>query len=93
MTNNEIIMQEMVTRNITEEIHTFQMWKSLGYKVKQGEHGIETRLWKFNPKNKEQNKEDLPENTDEETKQKYNNGFYLAKAYLFTRSQVEKIEG
>lgn len=93
MTNNQIIMLEMATRNITEDLHTFQMWKNLGFKVKKGEHGIETRLWKYNPKNKEKNTEELPENADEETKQKYSNGFYLAKAYLFTRSQVEKIEG
>jgi hypothetical protein len=85
-------MLEMATRNITEEVHTFQMWKHLGFKVKKNEHGIETRLWKYNPKNKKQNKEELPENADEETKKKYNSGFYLAKAYLFTRSQVEKIE-
>lgn len=92
MTNNQIILTEMATRNITEELHTFQKWKSLGFKVKSGEHGIETRLWRYN-KNKEQNKKELPENADEETKKKYNSGFYLAKAYLFTRSQVEKIEG
>lgn len=92
MTNNQIIMLEMATRNITEELHTFQMWKSLGFKVKKGEHGIETRLWKYNPKNKEQNKKDMPEDADEETKKKYNNGFYLAKAFLFTKSQVERIE-
>jgi hypothetical protein len=88
MTNTEIILMEQATRGITEELHTFQKWKSLGFKVKKNEHGIETRLWKFNPKNKEE----MPEDADEETKKKYKNGFYLAKSYLFKQSQVEKIE-
>lgn len=88
MTNLEIIMAEMVTRNITEELHTFNKWKSLGYKVRKGEHGIETRLWKYNNKKKEE----APEDSDEETKKKYKSGFYLAKSYLFKQSQVEKIE-
>lgn len=89
MTNLQIILTEMMTRNITEELHTFNKWKSLGYKVKRGEHGIETRLWKYNNKKK---KEEVPDDADEETKKKYNNGFYLAKSYLFRQSQVEKIE-
>ena len=91
MTNMEIIMLEMTTRNIDEELHTLMKWKSLGFKVKKGEHGIETRLWKYNPKKKEQN--NAPEDADEETKQKYKSGFYLAKAYLFKASQVERIVG
>lgn len=92
MTNNEIIMQEMAMRGITEDLHTFQMWKNLGFSVKKGEHGIETRLWKYCPKDKDKNKKDMPDDADKETKQKYDNGFYLAKSYLFTASQVEKIE-
>lgn len=27
-------------------LHTLSGWKKRGYKVKNGEHGIETRLWK-----------------------------------------------
>ena len=34
ITNFEIIETEKALRNITEEIHTFQKWKSLGYSVK-----------------------------------------------------------
>ena len=88
MTNSQIIIQEQETRGIKEELHTFQMWKSLGYKVKRGEHGIETRLWKYSNKKKE----DAPADADAETVKKYNSGFYLAKSYLFKRSQVEEIE-
>lgn len=90
MTNAQIILLVQATNNINEELHTFAKWKSLGYKVKKGEHGIETRLWKY--KGKKDKKEEVPEDADEETKKKYDNGFYLAKAYLFKESQVEKIE-
>lgn len=88
MTNAEIILTEQITRGITEELHTFSKWKSLGFKVKAGEHGIETRLWKYNKKHKEE----VPDDADEETKKKYRSGFYLAKSYLFKRSQVEEIK-
>lgn len=37
ITNSQIIMQEMVMRGITEEIHTFQKWRQLGFSVKKGE--------------------------------------------------------
>ena len=38
----EIIMQE------PEPIHTFQMWKALGFKVKKGEHAIaRLTIWKY----------------------------------------------
>lgn len=90
MTNAQIILSVMALNGINDELHTFNKWKSLGFKVKQGEHGIETRLWKYT-KNKK-NKEEAPADADEETKKQYNNGFYLAKSYLFKQSQVEKIE-
>ena len=41
MTNAQIILLVQATNNINEELHTFAKWKSLGYKVKKGEHGIE----------------------------------------------------
>lgn len=87
MTNMEIIMEVMATQNIDEELNTFSRWKSLGYRVKSGEHGIETRLWK-----KTKRKNEAPADSDEETKKKYSDGFYLAKSYLFKKSQVEKIQ-
>lgn len=88
MTNLEIIIAEGLLNHTAEELHTFSRWKAMGYAVKKGEHGIETRLWK-----KSKKKADAPEDADEETKKKYNDGFYLAKSFLFKRSQVEPIKG
>ena len=60
MTNAELIAQMAISAGIytVEEIeefieegkeiplHTLKGWDSRGYKVKPGEHGLETRLWK-----------------------------------------------
>ena len=100
MTNQEIIIQEILINNIytAEEVaaffeagvvppvHTFQTWKSLGYKVKKGEHAkITTSLWKHTKKAKKEDIETGEEEVDA-------GRFYLAKAFLFTKDQVEKIE-
>lgn len=96
MTNLEIIMAEAIAHKIyTEEeieeimlttgnlkIHTFAMWKSLGYKVKKGEHArIVTKLWKCKKSTKE---------VDEDNEVEYRN-MYLVKSFLFTEDQVEKV--
>lgn len=100
MTNTEIIINEAVANGIyTEEqveeilsagytlpIHTFQVWKSAGYIVKKGEHArITTRLWRFTNKSKKADEEQADADGTE------NNHYYLAKAFLFTADQVEKI--
>ncbi len=59
MTNEQIIQEiaiqvygedavmEMLEEGIEIPLHTVQGWASRGpYKIKKGEHGIETRLWK-----------------------------------------------
>ena len=53
MTNVEIIMRqeaELIENGIIaedERIHTYQMWKSLGFQVKKGEHAItKFPVWK-----------------------------------------------
>ena len=76
-------------------LHTLQGWSARGkrlgngktYKLKKGEHGIETRLWKKKDKNyksedESSDEEGLPTNRD----------FYLAKSFLFRADQVEIIE-
>lgn len=83
MTNAEIILAEQITRGISEDMHTFARWKELGYKVRKGEHGIETRLWKYS---KGKSNEDANEETDIK-----HGRCYMAKAYLFKRSQVEEV--
>lgn len=97
MTNEQIIADVAISAGIytLEEIenfiesgreiplHTFKGWTTRGnYKIKAGEHGIETRLWK--KKEKKNNKDDNQDDSEES-----NNGFYLAKAYLFSADQVE----
>ena len=89
ITNKEIISLEMATRGIEEEVHTFAMWKSLGYQVKRGEKALfQTMLWKMK-KGKKQDNNDEEQQDDKEVK-KYNN-FFMAKSSLFGRSQVELI--
>ena len=89
ITNKEIISLEMATRGIEEEVHTFAMWKSLGYQVKKGEKALfQTMLWKMK-KGKKQDDNNEEQQDDKEVK-KYNN-FFMAKSSLFGRSQVELI--
>ena len=94
-TNKEIIMAEVLTRGITEDVHTYSMWKSLGYQVKKGEKALfQTMLWKKQPKqSKKDDTENKVENSEnEESKEKKNNDyFFLAKSSMFGRSQVELI--
>lgn len=103
MTNEEIIAGVAISSGIyTEEevnemledgreipLHTLQGWSVRGkrigktIKIKKGEHGIETRLWK---KKDEKVKDEVePVNEQEQLNRK----FYLAKAYLFTKEQIE----
>ncbi|GFI31624.1 hypothetical protein IMSAGC013_03021 [Lachnospiraceae bacterium] len=98
MTNTQIIISEAIANGIyTKEevdailesgrmipVHTFQTWKSAGYIVRKGEHAkITTRLWKFTNKKAGE--------ADGDADGEANNHYYLAKAFLFTADQVEKI--
>lgn len=97
MTNLEIIVAEAVANKLytieeveaifetgnTLPLHTFAVWKSMGYIVKRGEHAkIATRLWKFKKGAKE---------TEESVDGEHSDKYFLCKAYLFTAEQVEKI--
>ena len=97
MTNLEIIESEAILHKLyTKEevesimsegyvlpIHTFAIWKSMGYVVKKGEHAkLVTRLWKMT------NKKEVDEDTDEVKNKQH---MYLVKSYLFTKDQVEKM--
>lgn len=84
MTNLQIIALECANRGISEEVHTFAMWKSLGYKVKKGEHAkFEAQIWKHSSKTIHNNDTDA-----DETKE----SLYMTKAFFFGRSQVEEKE-
>lgn len=99
MTNQEIVVHEAIVNGIyTQEqiesmastmqdfgLHTYGEWRKMGYQVRKGEKAkIATHLWK-------KLKKPAYEET-ENGKTKKNQRFYLCKAYLFTRDQVEKIE-
>ncbi len=94
MTNEQIIADVAISAGLYTEkeivelieagkeipLHTFKGWTARGpYKIKAGEHGIETRLWKKKNKKKDDKGEEVEPKTD----------FYLAKAYLFSSDQVE----
>ncbi len=81
-TNAQIIAAEMLDRGITEDIHTFQKWKSLGYCVKKGEKSeIRFPIWKHTAKK--------VVNGDGETVEV--GKLFLKTACFFKRSQVEKL--
>ena len=84
ITNSQIIMQEMVMRGITEEIHTFQKWRQLGFSVKKGEKSdIKFPIWKYGgKKQKNDDGEDVVENPH----------CFMKESAFFKRSQVEPLK-
>lgn len=105
MTNSEIIISEikghelMTDEQIVEFIkehaflplNTYAEWKRLGYVVKRGEHAtITSKLWRFTDrksKKAESQKTAMDKAEDEQESGRY----YLAKAFLFTSEQVQKL--
>lgn len=94
MSNEEIIFRasvELVEQGVLaidedgiEPMHTFEMWKQLGYTVRKGEKAIcKLGIWK-------QGKAKKPENPDEsgESDKKKGGFFFLKEAYFFKASQV-----
>lgn len=84
VTNSQIIMQEMVMRGITEEIHTFQKWRQLGFSVKKGEKSeIKFPIWKYGgKKQKNDDGEDVVANPH----------CFMKESAFFKRSQVEPLK-
>ena len=77
MSNNEIIMTTCAMAGITEEVHTFQVWKSKGYSVKKGEKAvIKIPIWKAVEKG---------EGEEKETK------MFMKTSAFFKASQVQAI--
>ena len=86
MTNVEIVAFQWAqlvaagTISESEEIHTFQKWKSLGYSVKRGEKAVASfTIWKHTVK------------TDKESGEE-SAAMFMKKAHFFSTSQVEKIQ-
>lgn len=73
MVGNKVILKE------TEEIHTYQTWKNLGYQVSKGQKAVaKLRIWKHTTKHNEENDQD-------ESK------MFMRMASFFSRGQVEAI--
>lgn len=72
-----------------EEIHTFQVWKSMGYMVKKGEHSIARfPIWQLSKKaDRKKDEED-----GEDDKKDENGRFYMQIAHFFAKKQVEKMK-
>ena len=108
MNNDEIIANVAISKglltpdeinNLLEAgkeipLHTFRGWEAAGkkngvtYRIKRGEHGIETKLWK--KKMTKKSDSDTEDQAAGDTKDE----FYLAKAYLFWKDQIEEtVEG
>lgn len=67
-------VQEMIRQGREIPLHSLSGWKKRGFRVKKGEHGIETKLW--------MKRKSASENEEAQ--------FYLAKTFLFADNQVER---
>ncbi len=79
----EDAVMEMIEQGEEIPLHTLKGWQLRHFQVKKGEHGYQTRLWKKKKRKKDQpedeNGQEMPADRD----------FYLTKAFLFRRDQVE----
>lgn len=83
-TNAQIIFENKLLLGITDEIHTFERWKALGYSVKKGEKSeIKFPIWKYAGKKKENENGEIEE---------VNQHCFLKMACFFTEKQVEPIK-
>lgn len=77
-------VEEILEEQGTLPVHSFSIWKTLGFVPKKGSHGFEAYLWK-----KKQNKKtDDKEDATEENK----NDFVKVKTVLFDISQCEPMK-
>lgn len=84
----EDVVNELIESGKDIPLHTVQGWASRGpYRVKKGEHGIETKLWK--KKQEQVLKKECAENTSTVSADP---DFYLCKSFLFRADQVEWVD-
>ena len=104
MTNEQIIKEiavqvygeekvmKMLEAGMEIPLHTVQGWNMRGpYKIKKGEHGLETKLWRKRKRKADEKNSKKNEDSDAETADN-NKDFYLCKAFLFRADQVEKVD-
>ena len=71
-----------------EEIHTYKLWRKLGYQVFRGEKAVAClTIWQNYQEAEDEGKE------DEEKKKRYDGKMRMRKAYFFSSSQVFALEG
>ena len=71
----------------TEPIHTFQMWKSLGYSVKKGQHAVaQFTIWKHAGKTEEVEMQDGSVQEIDKSR------MFMKKSSFFSLAQDEKKE-
>ena len=77
-----------ITVKETEEIHTFQKWKELGYQVQKGQHAVaKFTIWKHSG-----TKQESMTDTDGNEMQYIDKGrMFMKTASFFSRAQVEVI--
>lgn len=79
---------EEVTVKETEEIHTYQIWKQLGYQVQKGQKAItKLTIWKHTG-----SKTETITTEDGRAVEGFDKGhMFMKTAAFFSRSQVEKV--
>ena len=86
ITNEQIIFNEKLLHGITEEIHTFERWKELGFSVKKGEKStIKFPIWKYGKPKTEQNE-------DGKTEIVKGGYCFMKTSAFFTAAQVEPLK-
>lgn len=88
-------VEEIIAEKGELPLHSASGWKKRSpagyeYRIKKGEHGLETRLWK--KRKVQKNKKDDSKQKDDTQKKVEKSYFYLAKTYLFTLKQMELIK-
>lgn len=83
------------TIELPEEIHTFNGWKTRGYKVKKGEHSaIKFPIWKHTTKmlNTDTGSAELDKMNSQINEQGGKTSMFMKTASFFTFAQVEPIK-
>ncbi len=79
---------EKITVKETEEIHTFQHWKALGFKVEKGQHAVaKFPIWKHTGSKVEK----MTDSNGDEKEFMDRGHMFMKVAAFFSRSQVEAI--
>ena len=99
MTNEQIISDiaatiygEDAVRTMLENgedipLHTVKGWAARGsFRVKKGEQGIETKLWK----KRKRKADDICSVNDKTSEKTFGNDYYMTRAFLFRADQVER---